>query len=59
MKLDDIISVFKGDFLVMALEPGKTGSAKKSKVQIYFGGTVTSMESLAKLIAAIKKCGRS
>ena len=54
MKLDDIIGVFKGDFLLMALEPGKTDVAEKSKVQIYFGGTITNMESLVKLAAEIK-----
>jgi hypothetical protein len=54
MKLDDIIGVFTGDFLLMAVEPKKTDTSGKPKVQLYFGGTITNKESLGKLIAEIK-----
>jgi hypothetical protein len=58
MKLDDIIGAFKGDFLLMALAPEKADAMEKSKVQIYFGGTITNAESLVKLAAELKNADK-
>jgi hypothetical protein len=53
LKLDDIVGAFKGDFLLMAMQPADTDSLHK--IRIYFGATINDQQSLNKLIEELKK----
>ena len=53
LKLDEIVSVFKGDFLLMAMQPAEMDSLKK--LRVFFGATINNPQSLNKVIAEIKK----
>jgi hypothetical protein len=50
LKLSELISLFKGDFLLLASMPDYSDSAGRGKVQIAFGATVTSQESFNSVV---------
>ncbi|HLY71631.1 MAG TPA: DUF4836 family protein, partial [Puia sp.] len=52
MTLDDVIGAFRGDFLLLAVNPPETDSLQKPR--IYFGATINNPESLHKWITAMK-----
>ena len=53
LKLDDIINTFKGDFLFLAMQPAETDSLQK--LRIYFGATISNLDSYNKFVDEIKK----